>query len=391
MGYSLDKKGDTTSSDESAVYDEKAGIWTRGNVTTNEKEGSLKFSQDIDIPTVINQVMLMSDYPKQALDSNNEDNGFKTWWRVDTQVYYIESEENLTKTGTYPKVMVYRVVPYKSHSSKLPSANTPAEGFMAIQKQIVKSYDYIYTGKNSEILKFDIDYTVNFSNVLAADSYKKNADVQSATSSNGAAKKDSDIEQNPEGNKPESKAGATTSQSWYSGILTSFDLTGGGGKDTEVTRAARIWHDAITNPNDMININLDIYGDPFWIANSGQGNYTSKPSGVSKDLCLDNTVNWQTSEVDIFIKFRSPFDIKQETGLYNFGTASQVAPTMAFTGLYCINRVTNSFRGGVFRQTLKGYRRPLQESTATPKKESGVTSNTPAEAQPVEGRPRGGA
>jgi hypothetical protein len=180
-------------------------------------------------------------------------------------------------------------------------------------------------------------------------------------------------------NKPADKPGTTTSQSWYTGILTSFDLKGGGGKDTEVSRAARVWHDAITNPNDMININLDIYGDPFWIANSGQGNYTSKSSGVSKDLCVDGTVNWQTSEVDIFIRFRSPFDIKQETGLYNFGSASQVAPTMAFTGLYCINRVTNSFRAGNFRQTLKGYRRPLYDSKVQPKADTGITSNLPPE------------
>ncbi len=378
MGYSLDKKGDSTTAEETATYDDKTGIWTRGKITTNINEGSLRFAQDCDIPTVINQVLLMSDYPTTGLDSNNTDSdGMKTWWRIDTQVYYIESEENLDKTGTYPKIIVYRILPYKAHASKLTSPNQPAEGFKAIEKKIVKSYEYIYTGKNTEVLKFDIDFSINFSNVLAADSFKKNNDVVNAKSQAGVIDKPSEVDQLPVGNKPDNKAGATTSQVKYTGTSTSFDRRGGGGSDDAINRAARVWHDAITNPNDMININLDIYGDPFWIANSGQGNYTSKPSGVSKDLNVDGTVNWQTSEVDIMIKFRSPFDIKQDTGLYNFGSNSQTAPVMGFTGLYCINRVTNQFRGGQFRQTLKGFRRPLQESKATPKKDTGVTSNIP--------------
>jgi hypothetical protein len=378
MGFDLSTPGDNTSSDEGTVHDEKTGIWTRGNVTTNVNEGSLKFAQDVDIPTVINQVMLLSKFPEQSLDSNNTDQlGMKTWWMIDTQVYYIETDENLAKTGTFPKIMVYRVLPYKAHSSKLAAANTPTTGFANIKKMIVKSYDYIYTGKNTEVLNFNIDFSVNFTNILAADGGRNNIDKDRSGASGRTDEKDKEVKPFVDGAKPDTSAGATTSQAKYSGTKTSFDNVGGTGSESEITRAARVWHDAMTNEQDMVNLSLDIYGDPFWIANSGQGNYTSKGSSASKDLNVDGTVNWQTSEVDILMNFKSPLDINQTRGLYDFGPNSKQAPIMGFKGLYCIRSVTNHFRNGVFRQTLKGFRRPLQESKNTPEKGTAVTSNTP--------------
>jgi len=374
MGYSLSKKGDSTSKEENTVYDEKTGIYTRGNIKTNVNDGSLKFTQDVDIPTVINQVMLLSDHPKQALDPKNADNGFKTWWRIDTQVYYIDSDEALKKTGTLPRVIVYRVVPYKVHEGKLTSPNSPPRGYKAIEKTIVKKYDYIYTGKNTEILKFDIDYSVSFSNILAADGGMQNMDVIRDKEQGSKTEKQVEVAPLEAGNKPAAVAGSTNNSVRNDGTGTKLEGVGGGGPENEITRAARVWHDAVTNEKDMINLNMDIYGDPFWIVNSGMGNYTSKPVKGVKDLNADNTVNWQTSEVDILVTFRSPFDINQDTGLYNFGSNSQMAPVMGFNGLYCVNRVTNSFRNGQFRQTLKGFRRPLYDSKEQPKASGGVSS-----------------
>lgn len=391
MGYDLSNKGDASSPDETTVYNEKTGIWTRGNLTGNVNEGTMRFAQDVDIPTVINQVLLMSQYPATALDNTKEDNnGMKTWWRVDTQVFYIETDDNLAKTGTMPRVIVYRIVPYLVHSSKLSSPNTPVKGYEPIKKRVVKAYNYVYTGKNSEVIKFDIDYSVNFSNVLAADAYKNNIDVNRASAEGVQAEKQKEVNPMTTGYKPSNVPGSTTSQVKYSGTTTAFDNKGGGGTENEINRAARVWHDAITNPNDMVNLNLEICGDPFWIANSGQGNYTAKSIRGIKDLTVDGSVDWQTSEVDITVSFRSPFDINQTSGLYNFGTTKQMAPVMGLTGLYCINTVTNHFRGGVFRQNLKGFRRPMQESKATPKP-SGVSSNEPPPATqtPVAGGDRG--
>jgi hypothetical protein len=388
MGYNLsDKKADTPMGKEAAAWDAKAGTWTLGKVVVNPSEGTLKFSQDTDIPTAINAVMLTSAYPEKALDPVNQDaNGFKPWWRIDTQVYMVDTKSNDDSTGTKPRLIVYRVIPYKTHSSKLTKTNTKAKGFDSIKKNIIKQYDYLYTGKNTEVIKFDIDFSVSFSNILAADNYKNNQDVQTAKQSGVQGENTPPTNAAGKGDKPTDKAGGTTSQNNYSG--TADTRVGGGGKETPKTRAAKLWHSAITSGFDMQTLTLDIVGDPYWIHHSGLGNYTSPQSGL-KDLNKDGTVDWQNGEVNILVNFRSPLDINQGTGLYDFNsggygsmlsTGDPNAPTSGWSGLYCINLVTSTFKGGHFRQTLKGYRLPLQDLRGAGKADSAVGNPVPAES-----------
>lgn len=383
MGYDLSRVGDPTTKDETAVL--KNGVWTRGNIVSNPTEGSLRFAQNVDIPTVINTVLMLSDYPKTALDTaSQDDKGMKTWWRIDTQVYFIDSKENMTKTGTMPKVIVYRVIPYKAHSSRSMPVNQVAVGYDKIKKQVVKNYDYIFTGKNTEIIKFDIDFSISFANLLAADGLRNSGDIISGESIGGRDEEDARLNQNPPGIKPSPEPGVNNTFSKHTTTETKTDRKGGGGAEDAINRAAKMWHDAISNPLDMLNLNMEIIGDPYWIVNSGMGNYTSKQAPISKDLNSDGSVNWQSSEVDIFVNFKNPIDINQTTGLYNFnsygyagGLGASSDGAIGFKGLYHINTVTNHFRQGEFRQTLKGMRRRLQESNATPTAQSGFSPSVP--------------
>jgi hypothetical protein len=146
--------------------------------------------------------------------------------------------------------------------------------------------------------------------------------------------------------------------------LTGTDLIGGGGQESEATRAAKAFHDAVTEGLELQVLRMKIIGDPYFIVQSGAGNYTSQPSQYF-NLNSDGTVNWQNGEVDIRVNFRSPIDINQNTGLYNFGGTSAGAPVVHFSGLYQIILVNSTFSSGVFTQELKGLRRPLYESKQT--------------------------
>jgi hypothetical protein len=148
--------------------------------------------------------------------------------------------------------------------------------------------------------------------------------------------------------------------------LTSTDKKGGGGVETQTTRGARLFYDALTSGVDMIELTMDIIGDPYYIAQSGMGNYTSQ--ALSHNLNSDGTVNYQNGEVDIRVNFRTPLDINQTTGLYNFGGTSASAPIIKYSGLYQLFTVKSKFNDGIFTQTLDGIRRSGQELTkeATP-------------------------
>lgn len=385
MGYSYDRRGDIGTAKISESVDEATGKWVRGNLKVDPKEGTLKFSQEMDIPSVIEQVLLSSDWPGKALASTNVDNdGMRKWWRIDTQVFYIKTDENLTKTGDYPRIIVYRVIPYKAHSGAVTAPQSAPPGYTNIKRQVIKQYDYLYTGKNSEILKFDIDFSLSFANVLAADSYSTTEE-----DSNGSNQQPETADLTPTANGP----GFQNTQFGSYGTVVNkptliqgvYDLFGGGGKETSQNKIGRTFLQALRSPLDMITLNMEIMGDPYWIVNSGQGNYTAKQVAGVKDLNVDGSVAWQTSEVDIIVNFRSPFDINQTTGLYDFksanmfdlGGSSKSNPTLGFTGLYRVNTVTSTFRGGVFKQTLKGSRRPLQESKTPGTPAGTLNTSTP--------------
>jgi hypothetical protein len=111
----------------------------------------------------------------------------------------------------------------------------------------------------------------------------------------------------------------------------------------------------------MDNLHMDIIGDPYYIVQSGMGNYTSRATQYT-NLNTDGSVNYQNGEVVVNINFRSPIDINQTTGMYDFGNTSKSAPVIQYSGLYKITTIVNRFKEGQFTQTLSGYRMPQQEN-----------------------------
>lgn len=373
MGYGLDKQGDPAFGSEQKVWDPTNKVWIRGNASTKITEGEFRFAQDSDIPNAINQVLLKSNYPTQALDvAQVTAEGLRQWWYIDTQIYTKGGKENLN-TGTKARLIVYRVLPYEVSVASTNPPNTAPPGVENLKKQAVKEYNYIFTGKNTEVMKFDIKFNAAFQSSLASDNFKRGQGVQTAEAdSTSTSEKETDIEL-PKGNLPSNRLGVIPTSSNRKKNITSTDGQGGGGEENEVTRAARIFHDAITKGNDMLSLNMDIWGDPYYIAQSGQGNYTSK-STPFKNLNSDGTVNYQNGEVYVTVNFRTPIDINQTTGLYKF--ANNSAPVVAFSGLYRVTNVTSIFLGGSFKQTLKGQRMPQQENPNIGTKEQTYSIST---------------
>jgi hypothetical protein len=163
----------------------------------------------------------------------------------------------------------------------------------------------------------------------------------------------------PKGNEPSKDPGSTPTSVKYVANYVGTDNKGGGGLETSESRAARLFHNALTSGSDLVNLELKIIGDPYYIAQSGQGNYSSKP--LTNNLNADGSVNYEGGEVDIVINFRTPIDINQTTGLYDFGKSSKSASVVQFSGVYQIITVASHFVGGQFTQTLTGPRRANQE------------------------------
>jgi hypothetical protein len=377
MGFGKDRKADIPVASGQKIYDPKSGTEIRGKMANFDPEKSeFKFSQDTDVPNAINQVILASKYPEGALDpANLSPEGYRGWWKIETQTFIIGPVG--TKSGTRPKLHVYRVIPYAVHASKFMPPNAPAPGFAQLKQQVVKEYNYIYTGKNQEILNFNIDIANGFQQMILVDNGNNTADEKKAKNDSQDVGKQSDQE-TKSGNTPPAPGGGMPSQTSASVTRTGQDSKGGGGAETNATRVAKMFHDAITNGKDLVNLDLEIMGDPYFLATSGFGNYTAKQTTKS-NINADGEVNYQNGEVDIVINFRTPIDINQSTGLYNFGGTVGVNQ---FSGLYKVTTLVSTFSKGKFTQKLSGFRRQGQDDfrTASASQVPSATASKPAPA-----------
>jgi len=91
----------------------------------------------------------------------------------------------------------------------------------------------------------------------------------------------------------------------------------------------------------MINLELDILGDPYFLGDSGMGNFT---------LVDDESMEWQKGEVYIRLRFRMPEDANTSSGLYDFGGDGK--PVREFSGYYRVHQCASIFNRGKFTQKL---------------------------------------
>jgi hypothetical protein len=362
MGFSKERKGDTPYGQENQSYDQTTGTYIRGDVDSqiDPAISEFKFAQGTDITNSINQVILQSDYARQALKGEMiDDRGFLPWWRIDTQFYQISDDSNLSKTGTKPRIVVYRVVPYRVSSQKFMPANTPAPGYDELRKQAIKEYNYIYTGKNLDILDFDITIANSFFQKFAADGGNNSQDV--VTQAEQGTVDGNDTELKPLEGTATVTPGSTGSKTLPVGTATDSDKLGGGGAETSATRRARQFHEALSEGADMIEVDMKIMGDPYYLGDSGMGNYTASNDTGYQNINNDGAMDAQSSEVDIIVNFRTPVDINQGAGMYDFADDKAL---LNFSGLYKVQTCTSTFQTGRFTQTLHLLRRGLQEAAA---------------------------
>jgi hypothetical protein len=338
------------------VKDPETGKFNRGNITISDEGRQLEFRQGTKLQDIVEEIIILSEYGRNFVTEAADSAGFKTWFRIETQVYIDPDSSNVAATGDNAKIYVYRIVPYKVHSSRLASPTVSPPGYPMLRTQASKEYNYIYTGKNDDILNFGIQINSAFFTAIAGDYGQLGASNKLQGSQSSVAPEESPVHGAAEGNNSAASSSGTGGQR-------SVPNTNTGGLTSNVkvhseSQIARSFNDAIVNsPVDLISVDLEIWGDPYYIADSGMGNY----NGLGLFNMLTNgSMNYQSGEVDILINFRTPVDTRDE-GYMKFPSGGTRA-VGSFSGLYQVTTVKNSFSSNKFTQTLKTIRRRNQPS-----------------------------
>ena len=356
--------GESASNDQDAVQVDPANPISRNKVTYDKNKRQFQYSQGTSIVNAISSILLHSKYCRAGLDAQKVDpKGMIPWFRIESEVHYQEPKEGNIGDNNLPKLLVFKVVPYLVHSEKNSANGSEPAGLAELATEVAKEYDYLYTGKNTEVLGFNIEFKQAMFTAMAKGAAANNKFVDNngrtgATDTPDTAKISSNNASGSSSYWGEKGSGKMqndppTPESNTNGGLNAADHR------TIVAQAfQRALNDAET---DLATIpNFSIMGDPYFLADSGLGNFSNTGTG-SYNVTENLTMDYQSGEVDIALVFRTPIDYNSATGLMDFGDTSIVRH---FSGLYKVNEVKHRIQNGKFTQELSLMRRRNQTGEA---------------------------
>jgi len=353
MGFNALKGGEVPFPQESDAWDEDKKVFSRGGLKIELDKRLFKFNAATTISNAIQQTVLMSDYARKVVKERaTDEKGMVNWFKIESQTYIIPDDLAYFKTGAPAKLMVFRVVPYKVHSMRFVPPGTKPKGYPAISQQVAKTYDYLYGGQNVDVLKFDINIQFAFFTNMT-DSQTSSGPINQ--NQQGMGGEDTSPQANASGSGNQGQGQSAAKVNNQPGVMSKETP---GGTEDDATRVAKLFHENIINsPADLAMANMEILGDPYYIMDSGMGNYSAQTSQYD-NVNTDGSMDYQSGEVDIRVDFRTPIDYRAD-GSMDFG--SSVQAVQPFSGLYQVTFVTSKFSDGKFTQDLQLIRRRNQE------------------------------
>jgi hypothetical protein len=381
------------------------------NVRANATKDRFIFVAGTQITEVINVAMKQSEFVRRQIvlqdqakaGGNKEVQGKVTWWKIIPQVKLQEFDN---KNNQWSFDTTYYVIPYQIWNTvhpNLPKA-IPDRGLAS------KEYLYYYTGQNTSVIDFAIDFDfVYFTKVIATrekntdDSYKAELEDSSDANANKAKK--------AKGINP--------------GVITyvADDPKTAGQKargDAVAMAVANVSESLYSSAaGEMLNITLKIIGDPELIKQDDvftgvkalidQTLNAAAPTaaGTDSDVVVqgqenapaqeqdltannNNSLIMDNSEVICYVEIKTPVDVDDRTGGVRFFNDNKISS--GFTGVYKLLMVDSEFSRGQFTQTLNLIRYMnqdfnLQEDRSYDQAEANRLSNHPPPTEASDANP----
>ena len=343
-----DNKDNGSSSNDRKQYEAYVQGLTRG-VTLDKKTKTFSIAAGTDIVKLINLIIMHSSYmdrnveenPSQYLETGNPIN----WFRIRPVVQSANSTGGGydAKDGRYKYNIQYVVEKNVIHYADFPWAKKSKPVGIGYHKK----YDYIFSGKNTEVLDFQLKFETAFLQVMTAGTGSPFAGKPSNTPFSPIVKE-----------LPSSAEGNT--------INSSDQITR--------RRAKDLFSSVMFDGVDLVGLNLSIVGDPAWIPTSDAywQDKVRKGESYTTPFMPDGTINYNLTQPFIQLNLKTPVDYDNTTGLQDPNRAGN----SSFSGVYRITQCDSTFSGGVFQQRLQGIRPPGQDADLAQVKRYNTTGNT---------------
>lgn len=303
------------------------------SVSIDKETQTFKINAGTDIVKLLNLIIMHSDYmDKNVLE--NAQNGVTdgkpiNWFKIKPIIKSAEGPGKGFdgKDGRYKYHIVYVVEPSVIYYHDFPWAPKSKPSGNGVHK----IYDYIYTGNNTEVLDFRMKFNTAF--------------VQTMTTGTGnpvADKTPQDDFTNLVKEQPQSVEGNTINT----------------GDSVTRARAKDLFSSVMSDGVDMIELEMQIKGDPAYIPTSDAYWQDKVRQGQQYATAYmpDGTINFDLSPPYVQVNLKTPVDYDDTTGLAN---PNQLGNS-TFSGVYKLMQIDSVFSGGVFDQTLIGLRATVQ-------------------------------
>lgn len=341
--------GVAESPNESLAYDEISGTPIPKENLPSNKQRVRQFKKDASITHIIEQVILGSEWGQNFEKRRNSESGYYTWFRIEPQIKLVKGINPIS--NRLGRLLIYRVIPFEVHSSRWLPIGVPMLGEDWIRKNVAKRYNYVHTGKNLDILDFDLNFQYSWQPRLYADAGNNsggNTGKSGDSAKSDLNEDDSDKEYKAVPKKPSQDTSITAA---FTGEESDHDEKNGGGvPQTQEERVARLFMNRILDGNDLQVMKMRIMGDPYYISDSGAGNYWTTSAGGY----INPKDGARVTNKQLFVEviFRIALDYQDRPfGIMKFMDDTGIVKS--FSGLYKVQLVENSFNGGKFEQVLQ--------------------------------------
>ena len=305
----------------------------KGSVSIDKDKKTFKINAGTDITKLLNLVIMHSDYMDKNIIENPEQAAASgepiKWFRVKPIIKSAEGDGKGydDKDGRYKYHIEYVVEPSVIYYHDFPWAKKSKPSGNGVHKV----YDYIFSGKNTEVLNFDLKF--------------RSAFMQTMTAGTGSpfANKNADNPFIPQvKEQPQSTEGNTTN----------------GADSLTRARAKDLFSTVMSDGVDMVELSLGIIGDPAYFTTSDfyWQDRVRQGRQYTEAFMPDGTINYELSQPYVQVNLKTPVDYDDISGLANPNTATN----SSFSGVYKVTEVVHNFSSGLYQQTLKGIRAPLQ-------------------------------
>ena len=323
--------------------------------TVNPTQVATQFAKESTIYDCVISVVRDSSYTSNILkDFKPDDTGMVNYFMV-----HIDSEKkgvyDTTKNREYYKYR-YVVIEYKMHYTRIqprPATTVDTEKLKAV---INREYHYFYTGKNTDIIQFNLKFNSLFFQAIPKAMANKEtfpAAAGGVQSNNPATAKvptttSADKANSAVGSAPVVTSGSSSAATMSGNQNATFT------QSDPYTDLAKNMHKAILENVDQCQADITVIGDPYYLVTDGTGNQHLKTNPTDK-TAGEGEAPVYTQDVHILITFRNPVDIDTNSGFAFFD--DKVA---LYSGVFRILKLKSQFKDGQFTQILETIRTPYQ-------------------------------